>query len=1025
VVFLAHDPALGRDVALKVPRPEAVLDPELRRRFVQEARAMAGLDHPHVVPVHETGQVGAICYIASAYCAGLSLADWLERPGEPAPARDAAGLVATLAEAVQYLHARGVLHRDLKPANVLLAGGERQPPQDAEGSGGRRPPLADCAPRITDFGLAKLLQDGAGGESAPTRSGALLGTPAYMAPEQAEGRQREVGPHTDVWALGVILYEVLTGRPPFQAETELETLRRLSGDEPVSPRCLRPDVPRDLEAICLKCLEKAPPRRYGSARALGEDLRRFLDGRPTRARPLPWWRRGLRWLRRRPGPAALACAGAGLLALLSAVLWYSEEAGERDDALRKAARREQQRATEAERELAGARARAARKRQQEYATGLHRAATFWEERRTDRLGKALDALRPGPGEDDLRGFEWHYLRHQSREVDELRGHRGVMYAVAAASEGRVASVSADGAVKLWDVWTRTASGGWSLGGMVCRESLAFSAGARRLVSFLSDRPVTVPLRRVTLWDVLGRKRLAEAAWPAREVFCVALSPDGRTVAIGGTRADGAGVVHLWEPESARKRVLATFGKSDPSAVAALCFSPDGGTLAAGCHEGALHPVQLIEVATGKVRDTLAGHRNILRGLAFALDGKTLASAGEDGRVTLWDVATGRERLSFDRLGSGWAPAVTFSPDGKTVAAGLPPAAKPPGSARLWEAATGAPRAGLPGPGGSVVALAFTADGQSLVLGYADHIVRLWRPAGRPEAVTLPGHDPEEAWAVAFAPDGRTLASSGEDHAVRLWDAATAEARRALKGHRSLVSCVAFAPQGKRLASGGYDKTVKLWDAAGGKLLASLEGHTGALRCLAFSPDGKVLASGGKDGRVKVWDVATGRERLTLAGHTNQVRGVAFSPDGRLLVSAGHDQRVRVYDAATGRERYLLWTGDEVQSVAISGDGQVLVAGHKAGVVRLWDLATGKERSVLRGHTGGIRSVAFTPDGKTLASGSADWTVKLWHVATGHELLTLRGNKAAINSVAFSGDGRTLAAASHDGSVRLYRAPRGE
>jgi tetratricopeptide (TPR) repeat protein len=326
MVFLASDPQLGREVALKVPRPEALLTPELRERFVREARAAAGLDHPNLVPVYEAGAEGLICYIASAYWPGITLTEWLRDRSEAVPLRQAAELVATLADAVGHAHERGVVHRDLKPSNVLL---QRRPPPAA----GARPAAAgpdgafDFVPRITDFGLAKRTAeapDQPGEEGgARTQSGAVLGTPNYMAPEQAGGKSKEIGPAADVYALGVILYELLTGRPPFRGETLLDTLEQVRSREPLPPGRLRPGLSRDLETICLKCLQKEPRKRYESAAALAEDLRRYLAGTPIRARPVRAWERGIKWARRKPALAALlALSALAPTALLAVVLGY-------------------------------------------------------------------------------------------------------------------------------------------------------------------------------------------------------------------------------------------------------------------------------------------------------------------------------------------------------------------------------------------------------------------------------------------------------------------------------------------------------------------------------------------------------------------------------------------------------------------------------------------------------------------------------------------------------------------------------
>lgn len=317
VMFLASDPQLRRQVALKVPHASALFSPELRARFRQEARAVAALVHPNIVTVHEAGDIGPISYIAYAFCPGVNLADWRKRHPDPVPPGQAAELVAVLAEAIAHAHQRNVWHRDLKPANVMLTWRAALPLSDEQAGPAH---LSACTPMVIDFGLARIDSP----ESGPTRTGAIIGTPAYMAPEQARGLAAEGGAAVDVHALGVLLYELLTGRPPFRGESDIDTLLQVQFRDPIAPRTLRPGLPRDLETICLRCLEKEPRRRYPSAAALAADLRRFCGGEAIWARPVSPVERAWRWCRKHPVVASLSLALLiAVAAGITGVLWQA------------------------------------------------------------------------------------------------------------------------------------------------------------------------------------------------------------------------------------------------------------------------------------------------------------------------------------------------------------------------------------------------------------------------------------------------------------------------------------------------------------------------------------------------------------------------------------------------------------------------------------------------------------------------------------------------------------------------------
>lgn len=984
VVHLAFDPLLQREVALKLPRLDVVLNAPLRERFVREGRAAAGLAHPNLVTVYEAGEYNGICYLAMAYCPGPTLSEWLRCRTEPVPPTVAASLVAQLADGLEHAHRRGVLHRDLKPANVLLTD--------------------EDTPKITDFGLARLVDR----PTDQTRSGMLLGTPRYMAPEQAEGDVRSIGTHTDVHALGMILYEMLTGAPPFTATSDLELLRQITADEPASPSTVRREVSRDLASICLKCLEKQPQRRYATAGELAEDLRRFLDGKPVTARPPSTLERAVKWSRRRPTLAALVAVS--LLALLSLAgvgVWHSLSLEAKNVALRAAlddATEQRQLAQQGERQL------------RRVVYGLQVRSAF-EQLRTDQIGLMggiLNRLRPGPGEEDLREFAWHYLWRLARNELVLSGGRGQIRWVAFSSDSRtLACVTIDRIVQVWDTvegeLRRTLLGFETIPGTV-----AFSGDGRWLVvASQGMRPL-----EVRVWDAVTGKPGGTFKDSAMCPGVVAISPDGRTVAItrDPTPEETPETLVLWTPVTGQKRELVT----DYLTTTAAVFSPDGQTLAAACQtvRGGPTRIVLFDVCSGQAVSELEGHGAWIDILAYSPNGQTLASGGPDGVVRLWDLAAGKEIARYQE-GDKRAYIVAFSADGRLLA--TIGSAEPSAIVRLRDAATGRLlHQPAPPPLHVVHGFALAPDGQTVALWTRENLVRLWKPTPMPASLSLVGHT-GEAWAVAFSPDSLTLASASDDHTVKLWDPVVGKERTTLHGHTSLVSCLAFSPDGSRLATGSYDQTVKLWNPQDGSLLATLEGHTHAIRDVAFSPSGRLLASTGKDKTVRLWDVGSGTLRTVLQGHTNGARCLAFSPDGRLLASGGHDQQIRIWDVATATERFLLNEADQVWTIAFTPDGKTLVTGSADGMIRLWDMATRQRSSVLGGHVAGLQSVAVSADGRTLASAGSEGTVRLWHIETGQELLHFKDLGHKVHSVAFSPDGRFLAAALHDGSLRLWPA----
>jgi WD40 repeat protein len=986
IVYKARQIAADRIVALKMLLSGAWASPEQIERFRVEAVAAAKLDHPHILPIYEVGTHDEQHYFTMKFVTGGTLADRLKPyHNRGVPAELLPEWVRTLTQvtrAIHFAHQHGILHRDLKPANILL---------DADGT-----------PFVCDFGLAKNLVDDTG---QLTHTGAIMGTPAYMPPEQARA-EATLTVAADVYGLGAMLFEVLTGRPPFVGRSAMEIVTRVMVDEPPSVRSLAPQSPRDLATIAAKCLEKRPQQRYESAGLLADELDRWLRGEPIAARPVSTTERVLRWCWRNPVVSGLvALVVVALVTGLGVAIHYAQEAAERARVAELAQAEAKSAQTEA---LVIAEVAQANL----YVARINLAFIAFTRGHLDQALKMLEPYAtPAPDQRDRRGWEWHYIWEMAN--DEL--HRWewpswarAVPAVSYAHDGTcLALVVADDRAEVWDVQRNTR-----------RATLTGAAGAWKQAVFSADGTSVAGLAahepRVCVWDTATGARQRALTVPTATHF--ALSDTGAVLAVhtptgvtlfgksptqvrfwGNLVEDGrlaAGVFHPDEKRywcidhqhrvteynlAANERRTLSAPLCPPSTTTPwrLTLANHGDRLLASSDTG-LYRVDITATPPTVHHDpalALPGHRPLERlvaarvGPTFVAQSDRYFTSYHADRWSLidqqWDRAEHIDAVAVRRDGLVGA----FVGSDRTV--------------KIWPLLTYTSSVGGTPVGydSTIEAVEYAPDGRTCALGGVGQVT-LFDTQTWGVVRDFPTVSGTVAY-LAHRPQSSELAAvAGNEPQVpnRLyrWDTATGAELPALPDWPAGVGQVAYLPDGRTLVGAFADGRVRLWDLTTlgpPRVFSPPDAQPLKWAAIAVDPQGRWLASMRADHAILIWDARTGQLVHTLAGHTAGVGDLLFSPDGHTLGSGGDDRLVRVWDVRAGTLRHtLVGHVAAINAVIFSPDGRRLVSAGGGAMIKLWDLATGQEVRTLTDHTGNVRAVAFSPDGQTLVSGGDDRTL---------------------------------------------------
>ena len=978
VVYEAWQGSMDRRVALKVLPAGIAADDRAFQRFMQEARAAGKLSHSSIVAVHAMGQDAHTPYYAMDFVDGETLAQVVARLKVLEPEAETvfgpresviffgklAAAFADVADGLQHAHARKVIHRDIKPSNLIV---------DKEGR-----------LRILDFGLARLE-----GQESLTASGDLVGTPQYMSPEQARRRQVPIDHRTDIYSLGATLYELLTSRPPFRGKDHAETLSQIIERDPVEPKKINSRVPKDLETIVLKCLRKDAGDRYGTAEALGQDLRRVLRGEMIEARAQGAWERLARRLHRHKNGVVAAA-----FALFAVIVGLAVTTVLVANAYRFA---EDHRA-HTQRQL--------------YISDMRQAVADWEAGNLARFQELLDRHRPQGEERDLRGWEWHHLdsRRQTSHAP-LETDSDAAAAVAWSPDGQaVACGASDGVIRIFDASQRTQ-----------RFQLSCPVGPARAVawSLTGDRIAAVCQDgTLSVWDLNGQPVYShEAKINSPQFFAVAFHPDGTLLA--SASADQAVRIR----SSADGALLHSIELREFLSIPGLSFNSKGDRMAVA----GLSPASVVVFDTAAWKEI---HRFTppawLYAAVWSPDDALLATASED-IVKVWDAGTGAELRSF-RAHSGYVLSVDWSPDSRQVVSG-----GQDGLVKVWDldARDKSPTV-LRGHTGVIWSVSWDRISKRIASASQDGTLRIWDPSIPTEFVGIPGSAP-----ATWDHEGKKLAVTSVDRGeIQVLDVQSGQLLRSFKTDHK-VSVLALSPDDSLLAGVMNNGMLSIWEWQERAVVHTIDGeHAGEHWCVSWAPDSKQFATGGDDGMVRIWDAKALAPIDELRGHMDHVGAVAWSPKGSLIAATDFALSLKIWTHGPSgwsllhdlRRGSRQWNGSREATrpwaLAWSPDGMRIAAVVASGVpqgLTVWDATGGKEIFRAQGHSSGVTSVAWSPDGRRLATGGVDRTVIIWDAEAGNELIRVGGHEAGIMLLKWDPSGRRLLSGDKQGVLKMWEA----